>query len=166
MGADNIYVGNPCQHGHDGRRYKSNGQCVECQRLHNASRVRKGHPPKRGVQGNTYIGAPCKRGHSGRRYTINCACIECDKERGAAQREYFAAYQRVRRAKLKDDPEYKRLNCERMARYRREHPMHIDRLEQHRQAVQFNTINLLYYGDTAHTYTSGRRQTNELDDNY
>jgi hypothetical protein len=112
-----------------------------------------------------FIGVPCKRGHSGIRYKSNRGCVDCDRANTAANLDYHLAYQRVRRAKLKDDPEYKRQNRERVARYRREHFKDASASEAHRAAVKYNTINLIYYGETAYNDTVRRKVTSESDEN-
>ena len=43
--ADNIYTGNPCKRGHDGRRYKTSRSCVEC--VLSRSRQHNRDPKKR-----------------------------------------------------------------------------------------------------------------------
>jgi 5-methylcytosine-specific restriction endonuclease McrA len=42
-----IYVGKPCPHGHDGRRYVSKGTCVGCAKEHTARQVASGYYAKR-----------------------------------------------------------------------------------------------------------------------
>lgn len=39
---ERYFISTPCKRGHSGRRYKSTGACVECQRMHHVAR----HPPK------------------------------------------------------------------------------------------------------------------------
>lgn len=42
-----IYVGKPCPHGHDGRRYVSKGTCVGCAKENTARQVASGYYAKR-----------------------------------------------------------------------------------------------------------------------
>lgn len=42
---DNIYIGEPCKRGHDGRRYRSSRACVECQRMRDTRGRNATNPP-------------------------------------------------------------------------------------------------------------------------
>lgn len=92
----------------------------------------------------TFQGKPCKYGHNGLRYTVNRCCVECDRARQAAQREYFRAYQKVRRLRIKDTEEYKRKNRERMCRYRLTHAERERANRLNRAAVRDATIAILW----------------------
>jgi hypothetical protein len=43
---ERYFISTPCKRGHSGRRYKSTGACIECQRMHHLVR----HPPKKLTQ--------------------------------------------------------------------------------------------------------------------
>jgi len=38
---ERIYLGSSCKRGHDGRRYKSTGACVECMVMHSVEKRAK-----------------------------------------------------------------------------------------------------------------------------
>lgn len=95
------YIGKPCKHGHDGTRYTSSGQCVQCvqdrgtQRLGDRAGVRRrASEAKRAAERAgevAYQGGPCKRGHNGMRYVSNGLCVQCaidhaTKRQNAARR--------------------------------------------------------------------------------
>lgn len=94
----------------------------------------------------TISNKPCKAGHVGRRYASNNRCVECLRLQRQEQAEYAMLYQRARRARLKDDPTYKRHRKEQSQAYRDAHP-YADRTssERHarREAIFVNTLNVL-----------------------
>jgi hypothetical protein len=83
------YMGPPCIHGHDGRRYASNGHCVECTNRYALARYRqikegkKPRPPLR--TGTFYQGKPCRHGHDGLRYSSSAGCVTCTNRRALAR---------------------------------------------------------------------------------
>jgi hypothetical protein len=80
------FDGDPCVRGHGGRRFTSNGFCLECARLRNAARPRKGryipasHEARSAARAAgllRYAGKACKRCGHAERYVSNNGCINC-----------------------------------------------------------------------------------------
>lgn len=110
-----MFLGDRCNRGHVGWRYKKSNECVFCLRAR-MKRIRhhiySQRPRQEALRSNQmyYVSVPCKHGHSGLRYTKDGKCVQCAREYDRA------AYKSWRWYKLVNDPvaykKYLQRQCE------------------------------------------------------